>query len=63
MDEARKLWDKALDAEWNDDYASAARYYEQIKKLPPAAWESMRGQLEINLGIVKSKLESSAKSQ
>jgi hypothetical protein len=63
MDEVRKLWDKALAAEWEDDYASAIRYYEQIKKFPAAAWESKRGQLEINLRIVKSKVESSAKSQ
>lgn len=53
IEESRRLWREAMDAEARGDWAGAVRKYEAIKKLPPTAW--MEG-VDLRLSRAKEKL-------
>jgi hypothetical protein len=40
MEQARKLYGQAIDAEAQKDFATAVKLYEQIKKLPSDTWQA-----------------------
>jgi hypothetical protein len=52
LDQARKLWGEAIDAEARQDFAGAARLYEAIKRLPSDAWP---GGLDFRLKFVQGR--------
>ena len=56
IDQARKLWVQAIDAEARQDFPAAVRLYEQIKKLPNQAWPQG---LQLNLDLARKRSESS----
>ena len=61
MEESRKLYGQALDAEGRNDYAAALRFYEQIKKLRRDAWP---GGLQVRIDLAREALKGrSAKSE
>jgi hypothetical protein len=61
MEESRKLFGQAIDAEARGDYAAALRHYEQIKKLRRDAWP---GGLQVRIDLAREVIKSrSAKSE
>jgi hypothetical protein len=61
MEESRKLYGQAIDAEARGDYAAALQHYEQIKKLRRDAWP---GGLQVRIDLAREALKSrSAKSE
>lgn len=54
-DQARKWWSSAIDAEANNDFGSAVKYYEKIKSLPQENWQYG---LQQRLDLAKQRLQS-----
>lgn len=57
FNQARALWVQANNAEADQDFASAVRFYEQIRQLPRDAWP---GGLQIQLENVRKRMTSSS---
>jgi hypothetical protein len=57
---ARQLYGQAIDAERNEDFTAAIKFYEQIQKLPNDAWP---GDLAIRMTIVRQQAAQSSAAQ
>jgi hypothetical protein len=53
IEEARRLWSKAIDAEANKDFVEAVKCYEQIKKLPA---DAQPAGVDVRLEMAKKQL-------
>jgi hypothetical protein len=59
IEQARVLWNQAIDAEARRDFAGAVKYYEQIKRLPLSS-ENWPGGLQVRLELAQRQAGQSA---
>jgi hypothetical protein len=57
VEKARTLWNDAIDAEINRDFATAVQKYSQIKQLDPQVWPKT---LDRRLGAARQQLPADA---
>jgi hypothetical protein len=59
IEQARMLWNQAIDAEARRDFAGAVNCYEQIKRLPLSS-DNWPGGLQVRLELAQRQVGQSA---